>query len=582
MTVSEQATRTGGPATVPAVRRRRWEPLVAAGIPTALFAAHATRYGQWIEDDAGITFAYARSLATGAGPVVQPGADPVEGFSNPAWLAILVVGKLLRLFDTGTWFGVPDLVAFPKAVALLCCFGVFGCCYAAARTVSSRPVLVTVAAGALTAAVPSFVIWSVSGLENPLTALVVTALATLLVRAAVAGRLFELRTAIACGALAGLAALTRPDGLIYAAAYPLAALLLLRRGGAPRAFLAGAVSMLTAAVPVGGYLAWRLVTFGDWLPNTARAKEQGLPTLADLDKPAALVGYAGWSACLVAAGMVAVALHRRTPVRTAVAMLLVPLGLSVLAYVVLAADWMAQFRFSTAMWPLAACATALSAEEVLRGAALRTRVVAAALVTVVGALSLVGWHAQSEAFTRSPTVTACYIARNTGYTFNTYADVLGVGSGAGGASLLAVDGGGTSLTSRLRFVDLSGLTDTGIAGYWQANDMDGLREHVYEEVRPTFLRVWSGWAELGRSGLLEDPRFARDYLPIWVPPDGGGNWVRRDAVSDPKALDEVRRLAAVLAVQVDAPYQRDPMRWWCPDTMRPSAPGTRPALQLPS
>ena len=68
----------------------------ALGVPTVVLAIHTATYGPWIEDDAGITFAYARSLATGAGPVLQPGADPVEGFSNPLWLAILVLGRVAR------------------------------------------------------------------------------------------------------------------------------------------------------------------------------------------------------------------------------------------------------------------------------------------------------------------------------------------------------------------------------------------------------------------------------------------------------------------------------------------------------
>ena len=149
-----------------------WTRGLAAALPTALVALHAVRYGQWIVDDAGISFAYARSLATGAGPVLQRGADPVEGFSNPAWTAILVVGHWLRAFDRGTWFGSPDVVLFPKLVALFCCFGIFCCFHAIVAAVRTRNVLlVTVAAGAVTAAVPSFVIWTMSGLENSLLAL---------------------------------------------------------------------------------------------------------------------------------------------------------------------------------------------------------------------------------------------------------------------------------------------------------------------------------------------------------------------------------------------------------------------------
>ena len=48
--------------------------------------------------------------------MLQPGAPPVEGFSDPAWMALLDFGHRLGLFDHGTWFGVPDYVALAVAI----------------------------------------------------------------------------------------------------------------------------------------------------------------------------------------------------------------------------------------------------------------------------------------------------------------------------------------------------------------------------------------------------------------------------------------------------------------------------------
>ena len=157
------------------VARTRWGGAVAVGVPSTVLGLHSASYGQWIVDDAGITFAYARSLATGAGPVLQPGAPAVEGYSDPAWLALLVAAHRLGLFDHGTWFGVPDLVALPKVLGWLCGVGVFLCFLAAARAVSDRPVVVATVAGVVTAVIPSFAIWTTSGLENGLLALAVVA-----------------------------------------------------------------------------------------------------------------------------------------------------------------------------------------------------------------------------------------------------------------------------------------------------------------------------------------------------------------------------------------------------------------------
>jgi hypothetical protein len=103
--------------------RAKWRTSLPAGLSvaggTALIALHALRYGGWLVDDAAITFAYSRSLSEGLGPVVQPGAAPVEGYSDPTWLVLLTAARLLGLFDHGTIFGLPDYVVVPKALALL-------------------------------------------------------------------------------------------------------------------------------------------------------------------------------------------------------------------------------------------------------------------------------------------------------------------------------------------------------------------------------------------------------------------------------------------------------------------------------
>ena len=175
-------------------------------------------------------------------PVLQTGAPPVEGFSSPTWAAVLVVGRWLRLFDHGAWGGTADVVLFPKLAALVFCIGTFSAMYAVAAKVSRRPVLVTVVAGTATGLVPSFAIWITSGLENGLFACVVTALGAVLARAAVTARLTTAHTAVLAGGLAALASLTRPDGIVYAAAFPLAAFLVAGRHPQRRTAIACLIS----------------------------------------------------------------------------------------------------------------------------------------------------------------------------------------------------------------------------------------------------------------------------------------------------------------------------------------------------
>jgi hypothetical protein len=546
-------------------RQTRGGWIIASAVPTVLTGLHGACYGDWVVDDAGLTFAYARSLATGEGPVLQPGAAPVEGYSNPAWLAILVVGRHLNLFDHGAWFGTPDLVVFPKVVALVCCFGMFACMHAIASTVSCRALAITLGAGTATAAVPSFVIWTMSGLESALFAATVMALAAVLVRATARGRVLDVNTAAAAGVLAAAAALTRPDGITFALAFPIVTVLVIRPDTVRRTLTTNLTALAVFGVPMGAYLAWRLMTFGDYLPNTARAKEQGLPTLTDLSKPAALVDYVGWLTTCVAVAVAAVTLARRSGTQTVVGVLLIPLGLAVANYVMLRPDWMTQYRFATPVWPLTAIIVALSAVQFLRGASNRRRLATVTLATAGAVLTLAGFFRHASEFRADPDASVCVIAQNTGYWVNAYADILRIRDG----TLLAVDGGGTALTSRLRFVDLSGLADARIARYWQEDDMPGLRDYLLEEVRPTFVKYFSGWSGADRLAIIDDARFERDYEQLWA----GGDWVRHDAVPDAQALAVARQWPRGVLALIDRQYTAVPQVWRCGETLRPGTVG---------
>ena len=55
----------------------------------ALMLIGALTLRSWLVDDAAISFAYARNLARYGVLAPQPGAMPVEGFSNPLWVAII-------------------------------------------------------------------------------------------------------------------------------------------------------------------------------------------------------------------------------------------------------------------------------------------------------------------------------------------------------------------------------------------------------------------------------------------------------------------------------------------------------------
>lgn len=533
---------------------------VLAGV--ALIAWHGSRFGNWIIDDAAITFAYARSLAEGHGFVLQPGSDPSEGFSNPSWLLLLTVGRMIGLFDHGTILGIPDYVLFPKALALLCCAGVVVAFYSAATKVTSRPGLATFVSAALLAANPSFVIWSFSGLENSLFALAVTWLAVVMFRAAVDERLLDVRIALVTGALAALAALTRPDGLIYVVAFPLVLLLQANRANLGASVRSVALSSVAFLVPVGGYFTWRYLEFGNVLSLPALAKNQALPEFTDLTRTGEVLQYVGAPAGIAFAVLSGMALLRPSRLRTGMISLLVTLALAAVAYAMLNPDWMGQYRFATPIWAVGALAATLAAGAALRHTGVRGRVVLTAGLVVVLVLSGNLFVAASEKFRNGPTVPMCVVAERWGRTFNVYADIIGLEHGA----LLLPDVGGAALTSRLRVVDMAGLTEPRMAEFWADHRWSDLTDYVFEDVRPAFIHAHGSWGKT--TGIVDDPRAERDYVVIRSLANKGVDLVRKDVLPGRAALDELRTYAKNQVPQIEAVVASAP-RGHCGPTLRP-------------
>ncbi len=320
-------------------------------------------------------------------------------------------------------------------------------------------------------------------------------------------------------------------------------------------------------LPVGAYLAWRRATFDRWVPNTSVAKNQQPPEPSDLARVGELVSYVG--APLVLLTVVALTLVLTRPLwwRVGLVALLVPLGLAVTAYCVLNADWMSQYRFATPVWVLGALVGVLTTAEVFR----RSRTAHRAWLAGGLALALTGSGAaladSADSFRARGDVTLCNVADRSGRVFNAYADILGLERG----SLLNPDLGGAALTSRLELVDMAGLAEPRIADLLAAGDGAGLRDYVFEEVRPTFIHSRAPWSTA--NGLPADPRMARDYHQIYEHPRPGpsnGDWVRRDVVPDAATLAELREYAHTTMAPVDrANKSGEWPRRQCGETLRP-------------
>lgn len=269
---------------------------------TALFAL-VLALGAWVHDDAYITFRTVDNIVAGNGPVWNP-AERVQTFTHPLWMLLHVPFRAMGapIYETTLLLSVAaSLGAFVLLLQRV-----------ARRGDGGR----TAALAGLTAlASRTFVDFSTSGLENPLTHLLLALLAL-----AVLDPGGRDRRLAPVAIVAGLLAFVRLDALLLA--LPALAVAWWGRHRSPSALLRRSAIVGAAFSPLVGWLLFATVYYGDPVPNTALAKlGPGIPLLPRLLRGAGYVlgGFANEPILLVALVGAAVAARRRRELRSLVA-----------------------------------------------------------------------------------------------------------------------------------------------------------------------------------------------------------------------------------------------------------------------
>jgi hypothetical protein len=239
-----------------AVRRAtsRFAVLAALVVVFALLARH---YYPFFSDDALITLRYSERFATGQGLTWTPG-ERVEGYTDLLWVLLNAVPA---------FFGWDALLS----ARVLCFVGALSAI--ALVSISPRTLRVSlpraVAGGGFLATLIPLAVWSVGGLEHGFMAGVIAAALLLLERAMVVPTASARRFLYAGIPLAALV-LLRADGAVLVASMVLGVGIAMGRPAR-----AARAAVLTAVIPVVAFLAqlgFRVVYYGDFVPNTARAK----------------------------------------------------------------------------------------------------------------------------------------------------------------------------------------------------------------------------------------------------------------------------------------------------------------------
>src|SRR4051794_2402918 len=336
--VLEAVPRLGGAGGGIERARLRWASL---GLALLVAVLHFALRAGFTIDDAAISYAYAHNFATGHGlGVLTPGDFRVEGYSNFTWVMLLAGADALGADIEGASKAL-GLVGLLAAVWLL-----HRILWAGLRERRLAFGLVLVPLGVST------VLWSASGLENGLYVFLLVLAAWALMREDERVTPIPWMSAV----VLCLAALTRPDGVVYAAAalaFMAARAMLARRSAPgelrPRLRAMGAWCVVFGFA-FGGYLAWHHAFYGALFTNTTYAKIEGGGVMGFLGNVLDPLS-AGWryigryfvyhagAGLLVGAVAGAWALARR---REAVLALF---ALASLALPLYQPDWMVHFRF---------------------------------------------------------------------------------------------------------------------------------------------------------------------------------------------------------------------------------------------
>jgi arabinofuranosyltransferase len=217
---------------------------VGLGLPLALYA-FVVLQSAWLCDDAYITYRTVENFVSGLGLRWNP-IERVQAYTHPLWMFVI----------SGGYAASGNLYWTALGASMLCSFGAV---FLLVARLARSPWSAAVAVATLTAS-SAFVDYSTSGLENPLTHLLVVAFFVRFL-----GRPFDARNLAWLGALVGLAALNRLDTVLF---YLPALGYALVRFGQWR----GLAIVALGFTPLLVWELFSLVYYGFPFPNTAYAK----------------------------------------------------------------------------------------------------------------------------------------------------------------------------------------------------------------------------------------------------------------------------------------------------------------------
>jgi len=227
----------------------------------AVLAWHAASFLPFLADDSLISFRYVERLLDGHGLTWTEGPR-VEGYSNLAWILLLALPGA---------FGV-DIILASRILglsAMIATLFVIGWFYFSNRRSDPLSISTGLLGLALSGAMAA---WAVGGMEQPLQVLMFALGLTLSFRI-IEEHNGRSRAALLASMPLAMLAITRSDGFLFTITIALGLLVSIKREG-ERWKTIGKLMLLPLLFVVGQQI-FRILYYGEWLPNPAYVKISG-------------------------------------------------------------------------------------------------------------------------------------------------------------------------------------------------------------------------------------------------------------------------------------------------------------------
>ncbi|MEE9441632.1 MAG: glycosyltransferase family 39 protein [candidate division Zixibacteria bacterium] len=522
-------------------------------IPCLVFLGHALLYGNYIIDDAGISYTYAKNLASGHGLVHNIDGEVVEGYSNPLWVFILALFIKVGIFHP---------VITPKIISIFFVILMLVIIDRIFRTYTEHPIRAPIylIIAILLVTNVSLTIWAVSGLENGLYGLlIISGIYRLYIE------LTHHKRFVISGLIYFLIAITRPEGIVYFVAAFFISMFWIHDKKQFKIYILNLVWFLSC---FGVYHLWHYIYFSEWLPNTYYAKVRDVPILYKLTE----FNRGGWAYirnCFSSYGLylliplAAAALWGRKKLLAAIffASLLISLALPIISW----GDWMMQYRILHPLILILIILAGLGFITVFNFLGNRQKLVGLSGIIVILLSGYLVFKSERQYQYQKSHFTVPFTAIQS--TIHGLNRDLGDSLGIVHPTVLCADVGATSYYGGLRVYDVGLLADYHLARY---RFKDYYADYVFDERRPDFIS-YQGGAVAQFTRMRNYPKFNNMYVAYkerhldenyFGENVYDGQYVRKDII----ARDEIPFFAK--------PIKRDGFAlnaYYCPNRISPKA-----------